>query len=151
MDGPPAQTLGIEGAERDLMQRRPENGDILTRKTLLEILISGIVMAIGTIAVFSYQLSINSTESKAMTVAFTLFVMYQLFNAYNRKADSEKPSTYLYLAIILSFILQILIIYLPQLQIIFRTTTIGLVDWAIIIVVAFTIVIAEKIMNRVIV
>ena len=150
MDGPPAQTLGIEGAERDLMQRKPENGDILTRKTLLEILISGIVMAIGTIAVFSYQLSINSTESKAMTVAFTLFVMYQLFNAYNRKADSEKPSTYLYLAIILSFILQILIIYLPQLQIIFRTTTIGLVDWAIIIVVAFTIVIAEKIMNRVI-
>ena len=150
MDGPPAQTLGIEGAERDLMQRRPENGDILTRKTLLEILISGIVMAIGTIAVFSYQLSINSTESKAMTVAFTLFVMYQLFNAYNRKADSEKPSTYLYLAIILSFILQILIIYLPQLQIIFRTTAIGLVDWVIIIVVAFTIVIAEKIMNRVI-
>ena len=150
MDGPPAQTLGIEGAERDLMRRKPETGDILTRRTLLEILISGIVMAIGTIAVFSYQLSINSAERKAMTVAFTLFVMYQLFNAYNRKANSEKPSTYLYLAIIGSFILQILIIYLPQLQIIFRTTAIGLTDWLMIIVVAFTIIIAEKIMNRVI-
>ena len=150
MDGPPAQTLGIEGAERDLMQRMPETGDILTRKTLLEILISGIVMAIGTITVFGYQLSIGATEIKAMTVAFTLFVMYQLFNAYNRKANSDKPSTYLYLAIILSFILQILIIYLPQLQIIFRTTSIGPIDWLIIIVVAFTIIIAEKIMNRVI-
>ena len=150
MDGPPAQTLGIEGAERDLMQRKPETGDILTRKTLLEILISGIVMAIGTIAVFSYQLSINSTERKAMTVAFTLFVMYQLFNAYNRKANSEKPSTYLYLAIIMSFILQILIIYLPQLQIIFRTATIGLTDWLIIIAVAFTIIVSERIMNKVI-
>ncbi|WP_405314892.1 calcium-translocating P-type ATPase, PMCA-type [Methanobrevibacter sp.] len=150
MDGPPAQTLGIEGAERDLMQRPPETGDILTKKTLLEILISGIVMAIGTIAVFSYQLSINSSESKAMTVAFTLFVMYQLFNAYNRKANSDKPSTYLYMAIILSFILQLLIIYLPQLQIIFRTTAISLIDWLVIIIVAFTIVIAEKIMNRVI-
>ncbi|MBR4447999.1 cation-translocating P-type ATPase [Methanobrevibacter sp.] len=150
MDGPPAQTLGIEGAEKDLMQREPETGDILTRKTLLEILISGIVMAIGTIAVFSYQLSISSTERKAMTVAFTLFVMYQLFNAYNRKANSDKPSTYLYLAIITSFILQILIIYLPQLQIIFRTTNIGLIDWLMIIVVAFTIIIAEKIMNKVI-
>ncbi len=150
MDGPPAQTLGIEGAERDLMQRNPETGDILTRKTMLEILISGIVMAIGTIAVFSYQLSINSTESKAMTVAFTLFVMYQLFNAYNRKANSEKKSTYLYLAIILSFILQILIIYLPQLQIIFRTTSIGMIDWVMIMAVAFTIIIAEKLMNKVI-
>ena len=150
MDGPPAQTLGVEGAERDLMKRPPETGDILTRKTLLEILISGIVMSIGTIAVFSWKLSTNSGERNAMTVAFTLFVMYQLFNAYNRKADSEKPSTYLYLAIIGSFLLQLLIIYLPQLQVIFRTTSISLIDWAVIVVVAFTIVIAEKIMNRVI-
>ena len=150
MDGPPAQTLGIEGEEKDLMQRPPETGDILTRKTLLEIFISGLVMAIGTIAVFSYQLSIKSSESKAMTVAFTLFVMYQLFNAYNRKADSEKRSTYLYLAIILSFLLQLLIIYLPQLQIIFRTTSISLIDWIVIVIVAFTIIIAEKIMNKVI-
>ena len=150
MDGPPAQTLGVEGAERDLMKRPPETGDILTRKTLLEILISGIVMSIGTIAVFSWKLSTNSGERNAMTVAFTLFVMYQLFNAYNRKANSEKPSTYLYLAIIGSFLLQLLIIYLPQLQVIFRTTSISLIDWAVIVVVAFTIVIAEKIMNRVI-
>ena len=150
MDGPPAQTLGIEGAEKDLMHRPPETGDILTKKTLIEILISGIVMAIGTIAVFSYQLSINSSESKAMTVAFTLFVIYQLFNAYNRKANSDKPSTYLYAAIVLSFILQLLIIYLPQLQIIFRTTSISLIDWVVIIIVAFTIVIAERIMKRVI-
>jgi Ca2+-transporting ATPase len=150
MDGPPAQTLGIEGAEKDLMHRPPETGDILTQKTLLEILISGIVMAIGTIAVFAWQLSIKSSENKAMSVAFTLFVMYQLFNAYNRKADSDKPSTYLYLAIIGSFALQLLIIYLPQLQIIFRTTAISLIDWTVIVIVAFTIIIAERIMNRVI-
>ncbi len=150
MDGPPAQTLGIEGAEKDLMERPPETGDILTRKTLLEILITGLVMAIGTIIVFWYQISINSTEIKAMTVAFTLFVMYQLFNAYNRKANSEKPSTYLYLAIILSFTLQLLIIYIPQLQTIFRTTSIGLIDWAMIIIVAFTIIISEKLMKYVI-
>jgi Ca2+-transporting ATPase len=150
MDGPPAQTLGVEGAERNIMERPPENGDILTRKTLVEIFISGLVMAIGTIAVFSYELGINAGEKKAMTIAFTLFVMYQLFNAYNRKADTEKSSRYLYLALILSFVLQLLIIYLPQLQIIFRTTSIGLADWALIIVIAFTIIIAEKIMNKVI-
>ena len=149
MDGPPAQTLGIEGPEKDLMKRPPETGDILTRKTMFEILISGIVMAIGTIAVFSYELSINAGERKAMTVAFTLFVMYQLFNAYNRKADSYEKSTYLYMAIILSFALQLIIIYIPQLQIIFRTTSIDLIDWAMIIIVAFTIIIAEKLMRKV--
>lgn len=150
MDGPPAQTLGVEGAERDLMQRPPETGDILTKKTMTEILLSGLVMAIGTIAVFLYQLNISHSEQKAMTVAFTLFVMYQLFNAYNRKANSESSSKYLYLAILLSFVLQVLIIYIPQLQIIFRTTSINLVDWAMIIIVSFTIVIADKLMNKVI-
>ena len=150
MDGPPAQTLGIEGAEKNIMERPPETGDILTRKTLLEILFTGIVMAIGTIAVFSYELSINAPERKAMTVAFTLFVMYQLFNAYNRKANSNTSSKYLYIAILISFILQVLIIYIPQLQIIFRTTSIDLIDWLIIIIVSCTIIITDKLMNKVI-
>ena len=150
MDGPPAQTLGVEGAERDLMKRPPETGDILNRKTLMEILISGAVMAIGTILVFAYELGSKASESKAMTVAFTLFVVYQLFNAYNRKADSDESSKYLYLAILLSFVLQLLIIYIPQLQIIFRTTSIDMVDWAIIILVGLTIIIADKLMKKVI-
>ena len=149
MDGPPAQTLGMEGAEKDIMERKPQSGDILNRKTIIRIVISGIVMAIGTICVFDYQLA-TSTQTKAMTVAFTLFVLYQLFNAYNCKANSNSSSKYLYIGIIISFILQVLIIYIPQLQIIFKTTSIGIIDWAMIIIVAFTIIVAEKIMNKVI-
>jgi len=97
--------------------------------------------------VFWYELGITG-EKKAMTVAFTLFVVYQLFNAYNRKADSESSSKYLYIAIALSFLLQLLIIYIPQLQIIFRTTSINLIDWLVIVIVAFTIIIAEKLMRK---
>ncbi len=150
MDGPPAQTLGMEGAERDIMRRPPETGDILTKNTLLEILITGLVMAIGTILVYAYEISINVEPKKAMTIAFTLFVMYQLFNALNGRADSDKSSRYLYLGILLSFILQLLIIYIHQLQIIFRTTSISMIDWALIIIVALTIILLNKIMVKVI-
>ena len=150
MDGPPAQMLGIEGAERDLMRRPPETGDILTKNTLLQILLLGIVMAAGTICVFAYEISAGVSTTKAMTVAFTLFVVYQLLNAFNGRADSEKSSRYLYLGIIISFLLQLLILYVPQLQVIFRTTSIGPVDWVIIAVVASTILIAQKIMDKVI-
>ena len=139
----------MEGAEKDIMERKPQSGDILNRKTIIRIVISGIVMAIGTICVFDYQLA-TSTQTKAMTVAFTLFVLYQLFNAYNCKANSNSSSKYLYIGIIISFILQVLIIYIPQLQIIFKTTSIGIIDWAMIIIVAFTIIVAEKIMTKVI-
>ena len=150
MDGPPAQMLGIEGAERDIMKRPPEKGDILTKDILLQILILGIVMAIGTICVFYWQISIGASTTKAMTVAFTLFVVYQLLNAFNGRANSEKSSKYLYLGIIISFLLQLLILYIPQLQIIFRTTSIGLTDWIVIIIVSSTILIAQKIMDKVI-
>ncbi len=150
MDGPPAQTLGIEGGEKNIMERPPETGEILTKNTLLEIFLTGLVMAIGTIALFAYEMSINQPEKKAMTIAFTVFVIYQLFNAYNRKANSEESSKYLYIAIGLSFLLQVLIIYIPQLQLIFRTIAISLIDWLLIIIVAFTIIISEKVMKKVI-
>lgn len=150
MDGPPAQMLGIEGAEKDIMKRPPEKGDILTKNTLLQILFLGLVMAIGTICVFTYEIYNGASTRKAMTIAFTLFVVYQLFNAFNGRANSEKSSKYLYLGIIISFLLQLLILYVPQLQVIFRTTSIGLIDWLIIAIVASTILIAQKIMDHVI-
>ena len=149
MDGPPAQTLGMEGAEKDLMKRNPETGDILNRKVIAKIMISGLVMAVGTIAVFLYELA-KTTQEKAITITFTLFVVYQLFNAYNCKANSEKPSKYLYAGILLSLALQILIIYVPVLQVMFKTTSIDIADWILIIIVAFTIIITEKIMGKVI-
>ncbi len=150
MDGPPAQTLGMEGAEKDTMQRPPETGDILTKKTLLDIFLLGLVMAIGTIIVFSWEIYSGSSTNKAMTVAFTLFVVYQLLNAFNGRSNSDKSSKYLYIGLAMSFILQVLIIYVPQLQIIFRTTAISIAEWIIIILVASTILIAQKIMNKVI-
>ena len=150
MDGPPAQMLGIEGAERNIMKRPPETGDILTRGILLEILCLGLVMAAGTIAIFAWQIHTGAETRKAMTVAFTLFVVYQLLNAFNGRANSEKSSRYLYLGIIISFLLQLLILYVPQLQMLFRTTPIGAADWIAIILVSSTILIAQKIIDKVI-
>ncbi|WP_299522850.1 calcium-translocating P-type ATPase, PMCA-type [uncultured Methanobrevibacter sp.] len=151
MDGPPAQTLGMEDYEKNIMNREPETGDILNKKVLIKIFVAGLVMAIGSIALFSYKLTIGASQKQAMTVTFTLFVIYQLFNAYNSKSNSAKRSTYLYLAIIICFILQVLIVYIPELQTIFRTTSIGIIDWILIFIIAATILISNKIMDKLVV
>ena len=154
MDGPPAQSLGMEGAEKNIMERKPENGDILERKDYIRILISGIVMAVGTLGVFIYELNTNThlgTKScleKSMTVAFTLFVVYQLFSAYCNRSDSEKKNRYFAFAMLLSLILQICVIYIGPLQKIFKTASIGIMDWILIFVVAATIFVAEFIMRK---
>ena len=154
MDGPPAQSLGMEGAEKNIMERKPENGDILERKDYIRILISGIVMAVGTLGVFIYELNTNTRLVtklclvKSMTVAFTLFVVYQLFSAYCNRSDSEKKNRYFAFAMLLSLILQICVIYIGPLQKIFKTASIGIMDWILIFVVAATIFVAEFIMRK---
>lgn len=150
MDGPPAQTLGMEKEEKNIMNRNPETGDILNKKILIKISIAGIIMAIGTLCLFNYKLNNGSTKNEAMTAAFTLFVIYQLFNAYNSKSNSNKKNIYLYLAILISFILQLIVIYIPYLQKIFKTTPLSLTDWILIFLIACTILISHNIVNKII-
>ena len=111
-------------------------------------------MTIGTLALFEYELSKNMVLgyklalTKAMTVAFSLFVVYQLFNAINNRANSDEKNKAFTYAIIGSFILQLLVVYIEPLQIIFRTTAIGLVDWILIFIVGTSIFIGEYIMRK---
>ena len=150
MDGPPAQSLGLEGPEKDIMRRPPEEGELINRKTMIKITISGIVMAIGTLGLFIYELNngVGDVKTKAITIAFTVFVLYQLFNALNYRSSSKTRNTMLWLSLIGSFILQVLVIYVPFLQTIFKTCAIGLIDWILIIIVSAIILVTDKIANR---
>ena len=141
-----------EGPEKDIMRRPPEKGELINRKTLMKITISGIVMAIGTLGLFIYELNngIGDVKTKAITIAFTVFVLYQLFNALNYRSSSKLRNTMLWLSLIGSFILQLLVIYVPFLQAIFKTCAIGLIDWILIIIVSAIILVTDKIANRVI-
>ena len=152
MDGPPAQSLGLEGPEKDIMRRPPEKGELINRKTLMKITISGIVMAIGTLGLFIYELNngVGDVKTKAITIAFTVFVLYQLFNALNYRSSSKTRNTMLWLSLIGSFILQVLVIYVPFLQTIFKTCAIGLIDWILIIIVSAIILVTDKIANRIV-
>ena len=152
MDGPPAQSLGLEGPEKDIMRRPPEKGELINRKTMIKITISGIVMAIGTLGLFIYELNngVGDVKTKAITIAFTVFVLYQLFNALNYRSSSKTRNTILWLSLIGSFILQVLVIYVPFLQAIFKTCAIGLFDWVLIIIVAAIILVTDKIANRIV-
>lgn len=152
MDGPPAQSLGLEGSEKDIMRRPPDRGELINRKTMIKITISGIVMAIGTLGLFIYELNngMGDVKTKAITIAFTVFVLYQLFNALNYRSSSKTRNTMLWLSLIGSFILQVLVIYVPFLQTIFKTCAIGLIDWILIIIVSAIILVTDKIANKVI-
>ena len=86
MDGPPALTLGLEPIRGDLMNQRPtpRNASIVSGSMLSRIAINGVYMSI----VFMAQHSLNflgGSETELPTVLFTLFVVFQLFNALNSR------------------------------------------------------------------
>lgn len=152
MDGPPAQSLGLEGPENDIMERGPERGELIGQKTFIRIIISGIIMTIGTLGLYCWELASGTANAgaKAMTVAFTVFVLYQLFNALNHKSNSKEFNKTFWISIIGSFILQVIVIYTPFLQDIFKTCPIGLTEWILIIIVSALILVCDKIMNKII-
>lgn len=86
MDGPPALTLGLEPIRGDLMDRLPTRRDasIVSRAMLSRIAINGVFIS----AVFMAQHWFNflgGTEAQLPTILFTLFVVFQLFNAFNSR------------------------------------------------------------------
>ncbi len=148
MDGPPAQSLGVEPSDKNIMNVPPSDENILSKDNLLHILLVGLVMAAGTLAVYIYELSIGSSQLLASSITFTVFVMYQLFNVFNCKSESNETNKTLIIAVIISFILQLCAIYIPLLQNIFHTTSINPESWIVIIIASAMIIIAEKIIRK---
>ena len=107
-------------------------------------------MVIGTLILFKYYLQIDSI--KALTVSLTVLAAFQWLNAWNciSKTQSlfkEKILQHKFLigATLLVIGLQLLAVYTPFFQKILHTTPLSFIDWLLIIVVGFSVVIFEEI------
>lgn len=153
MDGPPAQSLGMEPPDKDIMERNPEKENILPRLTVLRIFLAGLVMSIGTLALYYYELISGNSVNKAATIAFSVFVMFQIFNVFNNsnffnnKSKGRSSNKFLLIAVVSSLLLQLCVVYLPPLQIIFRTTSIPPFDWILIVLVASIILVSDRVVG----
>ncbi len=147
MDGPPAQSLGMEGSDKNIMNIPPSDENILSKDNLIHIILIGLVMGIGTLGLYLYELSIGTSQLLASTMAFTVFVLYQLVNVFNCRSKSNSKNKTLIFAVGGSLLLQICVIYIPVLQEIFRTTAIPLLSWIPIIIISLTILVAERLIR----
>ena len=84
MDGPPALTLGLEPIRDDLMKRRPvaRDSSIVSRGMLQNIVLNGCFIAIVFLAQERWNF-LGAAPEQESTVLFTLFVVFQLCNAFN--------------------------------------------------------------------
>ena len=113
---------------------------MITRQMWFGIFLVGAVMAAGTLFILDASLPGGFVEGwgdlrYAQTMAFTTLVLFQTFNVINARSDERSAfrglftNRWLWLAIILSVVLQAAVVYLPLLQRAFSTVGLSLGDW----------------------
>jgi P-type Ca2+ transporter type 2C len=141
-DGPPALALGLDPADRSVMDRppRPQGSGVITRRMWGGIAFVGLIMAAGTLFVLDYALPGGLIEGSgdlpyARTMAFTTLMLFQLFNVLNARSDEQSAfqglltNPWLWGAVLLSLILQLVVVYAPPLQPAFGTVALSFGDW----------------------
>jgi P-type Ca2+ transporter type 2C len=135
-DNFPALGLGFESSESGIMKKPPRNPKEkpITKKIFISIILFGLIMGLGTLWIFVQYKDINLI--KAQTMAFTTLVMFQMFAVMSSRTlypsfKHLNPFSNLWLlgAVVLSVSIQLIIIYLPPLQNVFGTVSLGLMEW----------------------
>ncbi|MCI2424696.1 cation-translocating P-type ATPase [Candidatus Acetothermia bacterium] len=158
MDGAPAVALGVEPPEKGVMKKPPRNpkSSIFNRHALL--FIPGVGAWIGVTALLLYNWMLNTTGDLAysMTMFFVAIICLRLANASNCRSPDYSlfqlgPFTnkWLIYACASSFAMLLMVLYVPFLQVAFRIVPLSLADWAIIIPLAFTVIIVVEIQKRI--
>jgi Ca2+-transporting ATPase len=124
-------SLAFEPGERELLKvpPRPPNEGILSGALMRRILVAGLTIALGTLAVYIWALRSGSPIDEARTIAVTAVVFFQLFQVLNSRSLSLSVfktglagNPMLLLAMGLALMAHMAVVYVPQLEWLVRTT-----------------------------
>lgn len=113
MDGPPAQSLGVEPVDPDIICQPPRNvrQPMITKDLIFNVLVSAIIIILGTLFVFIQEVNIsiqilfdydsnsnhiimkfiqmsdNVVTPRDTTMTFTCFVFFDMFNALSCRSQ----------------------------------------------------------------
>ena len=147
--------LAMEPKRKGLKLNRKMKENIIDKLMLFRIGLMGTAMAIGTLFLFGQYF--KEDLNKAWTISLTTLAVFQWFNAWNCRSRVHSifqmnpfSNKFLIGANLLVIFLQLLIIYNPFFQVIFKTTALKIQDWFYIILIASSIILVEEIRKLVI-
>ncbi|KAJ2878043.1 High affinity Ca2+/Mn2+ P-type ATPase-like protein [Coemansia asiatica] len=137
MDGPPAQSLGVEPVDPEVMKQppRPKNANIITRRLVTRVLVAAALIVAGTMAIYVSEMQDGEVTARDTSMTFTTFVCFDMFNALTCRSVRRSvfdfglfSNTAFNFAVAGSLLGQLGVIYLPFLQRVFQTEALGFVD-----------------------
>ena len=153
----PALALSVEPTHNKVMNQKPRNPKerLLSGYILTKILILIPFLLFGTLGLFMWELFIvEGSLEKSMTIAFATLITFELFHSFNARRLHTTifdkgffNNSYLFIAILSSFILMLLAIYTNVGQNIFSTVSLSLSDWLVITVVSSLVILFTEIVK----
>jgi P-type Ca2+ transporter type 2C len=160
-DGLPALALAVDPGDPDVMQRPPRkpNQSIFDKIMMGYLSGLGLWTMLATLGVFLWAIFSGKTEIEAQCLTFATLCVVELANCLNCRSERHSifriglfTNLWLILAIVISFLITLAIIYLPFLQEPFHTYPMTLSDWVIPTIAGISIIlvveIAKLIMSR---
>uniref|UniRef100_A0A0A9XTD2 Calcium-transporting ATPase n=2 Tax=Lygus hesperus TaxID=30085 RepID=A0A0A9XTD2_LYGHE len=130
MDGPPAQSLGVEPVDKDIVKQGPRDvkQPMITKHLIINVLLSAAIIIMGTLWVFNREMSTDGITKRDTTMTFTCFVFFDMFNALSCRSQTKSvfsiglfSNKMFLLAVTGSVIGQLMVVYFPPLQSVFQT------------------------------
>jgi Ca2+-transporting ATPase len=140
-DSLPGLVLSIDTPGRSLMEHPPRKRSqgLIGRIAMLDIILIGLTIAAGTLAIF--YISLPNGVDYARTMAFTALVAFQMWTVLSCRSETESVFSFntfnnplIWLAIAISLILQCMILYVPYFGALFRTVALHYGDWLLILI-----------------
>jgi P-type Ca2+ transporter type 2C len=152
MDGPPAVSLALDAARPGIMHEppRPRAEPVLPLRRIGRVFAYGSTMMVGTLGVLYQALQTGPTD-RALTKAFTTFVLFQLFNVFNARNEIgtafnaqffKNPMLWVSLGATLG--LQMLASHWPPASSLLGTTGMAWADWGMAVGVASSVLLLEE-------
>ena len=146
-DGLPALALAVDPPDPDIMQRPPRDPkrSIFTRPVVTLMAVGGVWSAIVNFSLFKWAYKGPENYAEAVTMTFVSLVLIQFFKAYNFRSDRHSvfrrpfANKWLNIAIVWELLLLLVVVYWPILHEPFGTYSLPLIDWAIVIGAAITV------------
>jgi P-type Ca2+ transporter type 2C len=152
MDGPLAVSLALDAARPGLMHEPPRRRDepVLPLSRVARLFAYGVTMMAGTLLVL-YAGSRSGAQDRALTMAFTTFVLFQFFNVFNARSESGSAfnarffdNRMLWVSLAGTLALQMIAVHWPPASALFGTTGMAWRDWGVAVAVASSILWLEE-------
>ncbi len=154
-DTAPAMALGMEKAEADSMQKPPRDPKetIFADGLGTDVIYQGLLIAALTL--ISFFIGVQTSQVTGMTMAFFTLSMCEIFHAINMHSRTgsifanKSLNKYLLGAMVLSFILTFIVMYIPGLNTMFQLTPLPAEEFFIAFGLAITIIPVVEIVKMV--